>query len=157
MSLVYSFFIDFRGETFPHPYYITVFNNCKLFFYRFQKLLGVAMYEIFEELIRQKGIKPSDVAKATGLRHALFTDWKMGRYTPKVDKLKLIADYLGVTVEYLMTGEETEQTYYFNDDARELAEFLFKNPDYKVLFDASRNVKREDIEFIRQMIERASR
>lgn len=115
------------------------------------------MYEVFENLVKRKGVRVADVAKATGLRQQVLTDWKMGRYTPKVDKLKIIADYFGVTVEYLMTGEETEQTYYYSDDARELAEFLFKNPEYKVLFDASRKVKKEDINFIREMIERASR
>ena len=41
-----------------------------------------------------------------------------------------------------------------NDDARELAQFMFENPEYKVLFDASRKVKKEDIEFVKQMIDR---
>ena len=49
---------------------------------------------------------------------------------------------------------ESEEHYYFNEDARELAEFMFKNPEYKVLFDASRKVKKEDIDFVRQMIDR---
>ena len=44
--------------------------------------------------------------------------------------------------------------YYMNDDARELAQFMFENPEYKVLFDASRKVKKEDIEFVRQFMDR---
>ena len=44
--------------------------------------------------------------------------------------------------------------YYLNDDARELAQFMFENPEYKVLFDASRKVKKADIEFVKQMIDR---
>ena len=32
-----------------------------------------------------------------------------------------------------------------HDDARDIAQFLYENPEYKVLFDASRNVKKEDI------------
>lgn len=35
-----------------------------------------------------------------------------------------------------------------------MAEFMFKNPEYKVLFDASRKVKKDDIEFVKQMIDR---
>lgn len=35
-----------------------------------------------------------------------------------------------------------------------MAEFLYRNPDYKVLFDASRKVKPEDIDFVKQMIDR---
>lgn len=54
-------------------------------------------------------------------------------------------------------GEDLPDTfapYYFNDDARDLAQFMFENPEYKVLFDASRKVKKEDIEFVKQMIDR---
>ena len=116
------------------------------------------MYAIFQELIDKRGLRVADVSRATGIRSGVFADWKKGRYTPKIDKMKLIADYLGVSVEYLTTGkEEGETPYYFNADARELAEFLFDNPEYKVLFDASRKVKKEDIDFVREMIDRANR
>lgn len=53
-----------------------------------------------------------------------------------------------------MEDRNFSQEYYINDEAREMAEFLFKNPEYKVLFDASRKVKKEDIEFVKQMIDR---
>lgn len=46
--------------------------------------------------------------------------------------------------------------YYLDKDAAELAEFVYKNPEYKVLFDASRKVPAKDIDFVRQMIERMS-
>lgn len=72
------------------------------------------------------------------------------------DRLQVIADYLHVSVPWLLNGEE-EANWYINDDARDLAQFLFENPDYKVLFDASRKVKREDLEFVKEMIERTTR
>lgn len=37
-----------------------------------------------------------------------------------------------------------------------MAQFLYENPDYKVLFDASRKVKKEDIQFVKEMIDRMS-
>ena len=49
---------------------------------------------------------------------------------------------------------DTPIPYYMNEDARELAQFMFENPEYKVLFDASRKVKKSDIEFVKQMIDR---
>lgn len=111
------------------------------------------MYRIYTKLRDWKGVKDSDVAKATGITKSTFSDWKNGRSSPKNDKLQKIADYFGVSVEYLLTGEEPEP-YYMDDEARELAEFLHKNPKYRVLFDASRKVKPEDIEFVKQMIDR---
>lgn len=35
-----------------------------------------------------------------------MTDWKSGRSVPKVDKLKILADYFGVSLEYFLEGEE---------------------------------------------------
>ena len=120
------------------------------------------MYEIFEKLCAQKGVTPYRVGKETGISTPTFSNWKKGKYTPKDDKMKLIAEYFGVSVEYLRYGKEAEKEsisgneYYFDDESAKYAEFLFKNPDYKVLFEASRNVKPEDIDFVRQMIERTS-
>lgn len=59
------------------------------------------MYDIFERLLKEKGVKAFDVAKATGFRSSLFTDWKKGRYKPKAEKRRIIADYFGVTLAYL--------------------------------------------------------
>lgn len=117
------------------------------------------MYAVFARLLASKGVKVSDVAKATGIRSSVFTDWKMGRYSLKADKLQKIADYFGVSIEYLMTGhdESKEDGYYINDDAKELAQFLFENPEYKVLFDASRKVKKEDLQIVKELIDRFSR
>ena len=64
------------------------------------------MYEIYCKLRDEKGIKDSDVVKSTGITKSTFSDWKSGRSKPKNDKLQKIADYFGVSVEYLMTGKE---------------------------------------------------
>ena len=64
------------------------------------------MYEVFERLLSEHGITAYKVAKATGITTATLTSWKKGRYTPKQEKLQKIADYFGVTIDYLMTGKE---------------------------------------------------
>lgn len=68
------------------------------------------MYEIFVKLLEKYGVTAYKVSKATGIAGSTFTDWKTGRSTPKQDKLQKIADYFGVSLDYLMTGkEETEK------------------------------------------------
>ena len=66
------------------------------------------MYEIFEQLLKMHGITAYRVAKETGVTTATLTSWKQGKYTPKPEKLQKIADYFGVSLEYLMTGKEPE-------------------------------------------------
>ena len=64
------------------------------------------MYEIFEKLCQLNNVTPYKVGKATNIHTATFSDWKNGKSTPKQDKLKRIADYFNVSIEYLMTGDE---------------------------------------------------
>ena len=67
------------------------------------------MYEIFERLLNERGITAYKVAQETGVTTATLSSWKKGRYTPKREKLQKIADYFGVTVDYLMNGEEKSE------------------------------------------------
>lgn len=66
------------------------------------------MYEIFERLLRSRNVTAYQVAKATGISQSTLSDWKKGRSVPKMDKIQKIADYFGVSVEYLM-GSATEK------------------------------------------------
>lgn len=66
------------------------------------------MYDIYCKLRDDKQIKDSDVAKATGITKSTFSDWKSGRSNPKQDKLQKIAEYFGVSLEYLTTGKEKD-------------------------------------------------
>ena len=64
------------------------------------------MYEIFAKLLEERGVTAYKVSKATGIAGSTFSDWKSGRSTPKQDKLQKIADYFGVSVDFLITGKE---------------------------------------------------
>ena len=66
------------------------------------------MYSIFAELAQKHGVTAYRLSKELGINQTIFSDWKRGRSTPKQDKLKKIADYFGVSVDYLMTGEEPQ-------------------------------------------------
>lgn len=56
------------------------------------------MYEIFEKLLEEHQKTAYQVSKDTGIATATLTEWKKGTYTPKIDKLKIIADYFDVPV-----------------------------------------------------------
>ena len=62
------------------------------------------VWERIESLIKRENISAYKLGKDTGISTASLTDWKKGRSSPKLDKLKTIADYFGVSVYYL-TGE----------------------------------------------------
>ena len=64
------------------------------------------MYEIFEQLLQKYGVTSYKVAKEAGVTQTALSNWKSGRSTPTVKTLQKIADYFGVTVDYLMTGKD---------------------------------------------------
>lgn len=64
------------------------------------------MYDRYIKLLEEKGVKTSDVCRATGIVASTFSDWKKGKSIPKQDKIKKIADYFNVSVDYLIDGKE---------------------------------------------------
>lgn len=63
-------------------------------------------YDRFKELCDQRGITCNRAALDMGLSNATPTAWKKRGLTPKADTLAIIANYFGVTTDYLL-GEET--------------------------------------------------
>ena len=67
------------------------------------------MYEIYLKLLREKGLRASDVSKATGIPPSTFTDWKTGRSKPKQEKLEKLAEFFEVSVDYLLGRKSLEE------------------------------------------------
>ena len=116
--------------------------------------MAKSAYERYCEIRDKCGLKDSDVAKGAGITKSTFSDWKAGRYTPKQDKMQKISDYLGVSVDYLMTGEEKDDSnkYYLNDETAEMAQALFENKNLRVLFDAAKDASPEDLKTTYDML-----
>jgi transcriptional regulator with XRE-family HTH domain len=65
-------------------------------------------YAIYEQIIKEKGVNSAAVSRGTGISQTTFSEWKKGKSTPKADKLKKIADFLNVPLDYLITGIRSE-------------------------------------------------
>ena len=62
------------------------------------------LYEIMEE----RGIKAKDITAATGISSGNIADWKSGRSVPKAHSLYVIAEFLGVTTDYLLGNDDSK-------------------------------------------------
>ena len=60
------------------------------------------MYDIFVQLLQKHNVSAYRVSKDTGIPESTFSDWKKGKSSPKLEKLQKIADYFGVSVDYLL-------------------------------------------------------
>lgn len=64
---------------------------------------------IFIDLCNQKGEAPSYVCRQVGITPATFSGWT-DKTIPRQATLHRIADYFGVTVEMLLSGEKEKPT-----------------------------------------------
>ena len=78
-------------------YYISVVNTIRSI-----RKGGVKLYKKFAELLEKTNKTAYQVSKDTGIAQSVLSDWKNGRSNPKVDKLKILADYFGKPIEYFL-------------------------------------------------------
>lgn len=114
----------------------------------------MTLYERIEDLRNSRHISQGKLEKELGFSNGSISKWKTS--TPTPDRLQKLADYFGVSVEYIMTGKEpNSEAYYLNDETREIAQEIFDNPDLKSLFDMSRKMSPErlkaHIEFMKNL------
>lgn len=64
-----------------------------------------AKYKQLEELMKGKGMTANELSRRTGISTPTLSHWKTGRSVPKVDKLQILADYFGVSLEYFLKDE----------------------------------------------------
>lgn len=109
----------------------------------------------------KKGLSQEYVANALGYKSfTTIQKWESGVSEPPVKKLKELAALLGADMDDMTTMDlsveqpDSKSSYYLDDESKEAAQFLYYNPEYKVLFDATRRVKKEDIDFVKQMLDR---
>lgn len=110
------------------------------------------MWEIFEKLCKERGVTAYRVSEETGIKTSSLSGWKAGKFTPKQEKLKKIADYFGVSIEYLMTGEEKEsESYYINPETAEMAQAIYDNKELRLLFDVAKDVTPEQLKLLHDL------
>ena len=68
-------------------------------------------YQRFENLLEMHKTTVYRVSKDTKISASTLTDWKYGRSAPKADKLKRIADYFGVGINYFLDESSSFSPY----------------------------------------------
>lgn len=121
----------------------------------------MAFDHIFE-IMKERGLTAYRVSKDTGISQASIADWRKGRSKPKIDKLKILAEYFGVSLASL-TGESSEiddtqqiqaqNGYYVDKETAEYAEMLRTRPNARLLFSAAKDISKEDMQKAVEYIE----
>ena len=102
-----------------------------------------------KHLRMERGWTQEDLAIRLGYKSfTTVAKWESGIAEPHLKVIKQIAELFGVEVNDLVNSDLTKDnnpSYYYDEEAGALAQELFERPEMRVLFDASRNVSKEDI------------
>ncbi|WP_394523717.1 helix-turn-helix domain-containing protein [Lacrimispora sp. JR3] len=115
----------------------------------------MGLYERIRDTAKVKGYSVNRLEQELGFARSSIN--KFNKNAPSADKLQKIAEALGVSVDYLMTGnmEDDSEHYYVNEETREIAQEIFENPDLKSLFHAAKDLPPErlkaHIDFIQSL------
>lgn len=109
------------------------------------------MYERYCKIRDSKGMKDADVSRGAGISKYVLSDWKRGKSVPKTDKLKKIADFFDVSLDYL-TGMDEESVYYINPETAHMAQQIYENKELRALFSAAKDSSAEDLKVAHDML-----
>jgi len=85
-------------------------------------------YDIFEALCHQKGISPNKACVEMGLSRSIAAKWKNTQTKPSADVLPKIADYFGVSTDYLLGTEQRKTALKDGSNVEILDERLVRFP-----------------------------
>ena len=72
--------------------------------------------EKIAELVEEKGITEKEFVKEIGLNRSAFTDWRSGKSRSYRDHIIEIADYFGVTTDYLLRDGQEKNNLVKNEE-----------------------------------------
>ena len=119
----------------------------------------MSMAERIKELRMAAGLTQEELGEKIGLQKSAIAKYENGRVENiKRSTIQALADLFGVKPSYILGFDEDEDTpsYYLDPEAAKLAQELFTRPEMRVLFDASRNATKEDIEAVANILEKMS-
>ena len=67
-------------------------------------------YDKYIFLCKKNNISPSRAAQEIGFNKSSITNWKINGYTPRREILVSIADYFGVSIDYLLDKTVAKDT-----------------------------------------------
>lgn len=112
-----------------------------------------------QQTLADKHLKVTEMFTVCGLKGSTYYSWIDRDSYPSSEYIKPIADYLGVSPNYLLSGEE--DSYYLDPATKAWADSLKNNIGQRVLFEAAKDLPPEDmlkvIDFIQKQNQKEGR
>ena len=114
-------------------------------------------------LLEKNSMTQTDLAEILDVDNSTIGKWINQKAIPRMGIIQKIADYFHVEKSFILDYQnknliaESREPYYLNEETRIIAQEIFDSPELKMLFDASRKAKPEDLKFVTEMFKRMNR
>lgn len=107
--------------------------------------------ERVKAICKERKIPISKMERDLGYANGYIGQLKKGVFP--ADRLQDISEYLGVSAEYLLNGEEKKggEKYYINEETARVAQEMFENKDLRALYDVQKDMNPEDLRALYNM------
>ena len=120
--------------------------------------------ERIKYLLEYYHITAAELCRKTGLSKQAVCNYMSGRRLPRQDQIDKIARAYDVDPAWIMgydvnmkpspVRETEDKTYYSSSETAEAAQEIFNNDDMRVLFDAARDSRPEDLRMAADLLRR---
>lgn len=114
-----------------------------------------------KKALSEREMTQQDLADKTGISKSSISQYLSGYAKPKDDRVYAISLALNINEAWLLgydvpmergVTNDTKEPYYLDPEVAEIAQQIKENPGKRALFDATRDVSKEDIEKVLQII-----
>lgn len=104
-------------------------------------------------IMNERDLSAAELSRALGIGKSTISNWMNAQRIPRDDALDALCSYLRITKSDLFDEVSTTQIY-INPETAKIAQEVYDDPDLRLLFDASRNSRPEDIRMAAEMLRR---
>lgn len=98
------------------------------------------------------GMSQADLSKRLGVSPQSVSNWCKGTKSPRMDKVDAICKIFHCRRSDLLEEDNSERTYYLDDETAKLAQEMFDDPDLHALLDAAKDCRPEYIKSATQLL-----
>lgn len=105
----------------------------------------MAFIDSFKKICQQRGVSPTAVIKSIPISPSSLAGWDAGR-EPRNSSILKIANYFGITIEELLSGEIKEKPIVGEDDElSEMRQMCKERPDLRMMLQVFKGAKPSDV------------
>lgn len=104
-------------------------------------------------VMQENNINQVELSKILGVSESTVGKWILCKAIPRMGVIQKLSDYFHVGKSYFLE-EDANTGYYTDPTVNAYAEQLRTNPNMRLLFDATKDMTKEDIDYVVDLVNR---